>query len=79
MGQGLTPGRLEELMDRCGAERRMDALCRYKFERFGYHASQWVMLNKLLEKPRPSPFRRLVQAAREETGFRKKTEEEKKQ
>ena len=78
MGQGLTPGKLEELMDR-SAQAAMDALRRYKFERFGYHASQWVMLNKLLEKPRPSPFRRLVQAAREETGFRKKTEEEKKQ
>ena len=48
-----------------------DALCRYKFERFGYHASQWVMLNKLLPKPKPSPFRDLVAFMRRETQFEK--------
>ncbi len=33
-----------------------DALCRYKFEMYGYHASRWVMLNKLTGKPRPNPW-----------------------
>lgn len=59
---------VHSLMDKAEKAAK-DALCRYKFERFGYHASQWVMLNKLLPKPKPSPFRDLVAFARQETGF----------
>lgn len=47
----------------------MDALCRYKFERFGYHAARWVSLNKALPKPEPNPFRDIVKSARASTGF----------
>ena len=43
----------------------IDALARYKPERFGYHASQWIMLNKVLTKPQPNPFRSLVKHARQ--------------
>ncbi len=46
-----------------------DALARYKFERFGYHASAWVALNHLLEPPRSSPFHDLVAWTRERTGI----------
>ena len=40
-----------------------DSLARYKFLMFGYWAAQWVTLNKLLPKPRPNPFRELVEHA----------------
>lgn len=40
------------------------ALAGYKFVMFGYHAGVWVNLNKLLPKPEPNPFRRLVVWAR---------------
>lgn len=46
------------------------ALARYKFERFGYHASTWVNLNRLLAKRRPSPFRELVRWTRYHTGIK---------
>jgi len=45
-----------------------DALARYKFWMFGYHAAQWVMLNKLTtdkrNPPMKNPFRGLVKVAR---------------
>jgi hypothetical protein len=42
-----------------------DALSRYKFLMFGYHAAQWVTLNRLLTESRPNPFRILVKLSRE--------------
>ena len=50
-------------MDKAQSAAR-DALARYKPERFGYHASQWIMLNKTLESPRPNPFRDIIKFAR---------------
>ena len=52
------------------AERKAwDAFSRYKFLMGGYHAAQWVILNKLLENGRqPNPFANLVKLAREHTG-----------
>ena len=51
------------------AERKAwDAFSRYKFVMGGYHAAQWVTLNKLLEdKRQPNPFSNLVKLARERT------------
>ncbi len=51
------------------AERKAwDAFSRYKFIMGGYHAAQWVLLNKLLEDThQPSPFTDLVKLAREHT------------
>jgi hypothetical protein len=40
-----------------------DSLSRYKFMMFGYHAAQWVMLNRLGPK-KPNPFAPLVKFAR---------------
>lgn len=49
------------------AERKaIDALARYKFWMFGYHAAQWVMLNRLDGGKRPNPFKHIVEAARKE-------------
>jgi hypothetical protein len=45
-----------------------DALSRYKCWMFGYHASQWVLLNRLLPEPKPNPFRAAVQLARQFAG-----------
>lgn len=42
----------------------LDALGRYKFEMFGYHASAWVRLNRIIGDGRPNPFREIVKAAR---------------
>ncbi len=44
-----------------------DALARYKYWMFGYHAAQWVLLNALLPKGsrQPNPFRPLVTIARD--------------
>lgn len=42
----------------------IDALSRYKFQMFGYHAAVWVTLNRLVGSKRPNPFRDLVAAAR---------------
>ena len=52
------------------AERKAwGAFSRYKFFMGGYHAAQWVLLNKLLEDAhQPSPFANLVKLAREHTG-----------
>lgn len=42
----------------------VDSLARYKFLMFGYHAAQWVTLNKLLNKKQPNPFRGFVKMSR---------------
>lgn len=48
------------------AERKaIDSLARYKFAMFGYWAGIWVHLNRISGVNRPSPFRRLVDAARD--------------
>lgn len=46
--------------------RAIDALARYKFWMFGYHAGRWVNYNRLLPKDerRENPFRKLVKVAR---------------
>ena len=62
-----TEEKVLSLMEKAAAAAH-DAMGRYKFERFGYHASQWVMLNKVLDRPRPSPFRKLVRCARQTDG-----------
>jgi hypothetical protein len=41
----------------------VDSLARYKFLMFGYWAAQWVNLNKLLDKKKPSPFKGFVRVA----------------
>jgi hypothetical protein len=47
------------------AERKAwDSLAGYKFLMFGYHAAQWVTLNKLLAHPRANPFGEAVKLAR---------------
>lgn len=43
------------------------SLARYKFWMFGYHAAQWVLLNRVLRTQRPNPFLPLVKLARERT------------
>ena len=42
------------------------ALAGYKFWMFGYHAAQWVLLNRLHNKKSPNPFTRLVKLARDQ-------------
>ena len=37
----------------------------YKFWMFGYHAAQWVLLNRVSAGKRPNPFRCLVDLARQ--------------
>ena len=65
------PADIEYLMSE--QERKAwDSLCRYKFEMFGYHSSRWVMLNKLLDTPKPNPWASLVSFARQAIGFVKK-------
>ena len=56
------PRELKELMTE-EEHKAWDSLCRYKFEMFGYHSSRWVMLNKLLEKPLPNPWKKVVKTA----------------
>jgi hypothetical protein len=47
------------------AERKAwDSLARYKFQMFGYHAAQWVLLNRVLGSGRRNPFKALVALAR---------------
>lgn len=41
-----------------------DSLQRYKFLMFGYHAGQWVMINRLGGFKRKNPFKKLVVAAK---------------
>jgi hypothetical protein len=47
------------------AERKAwKALAGYKFWMFGYHAAQWVLLNRLHGKRNHNPFTQLVKLAR---------------
>lgn len=48
-------------------EQAWSALAQYKFWMFGYHAAQWVLLNRVADKRdrRSNPFRALVLAARQ--------------
>lgn len=47
-------------------EKAWRSLAGYKFWMFGYHAAQWVLLNRLdTERIMPNPFRSLVKSARE--------------
>ena len=49
------------------AERKAwESLARYKFVMFGYWAGLWVHLNRAGGFKRPSPFRTLVAAARQQ-------------
>ena len=60
---------MSEKLDRArdDAERKaIDALARYKFWMFGYWAGKWVSLNRLCPTRKPSPFKRIVETAREE-------------
>lgn len=41
-----------------------DSLARYKFLMFGYHAAQWVLLNRIDGGKNANPFKRLVELAR---------------
>jgi len=45
-------------------EKAFDSLARYKFMMFGYWAAIWVHLNRMGNRKRPSPFKRLVAFAR---------------
>lgn len=45
--------------------RAWEALSGYKFWMFGYHAAQWVLLNRLRGGGNPNPWRELVALARE--------------
>ena len=56
-----------QLARRGAKVKALDALGRYKFEMFGYHASAWVKYNQLLPRVHrePNPFRNLVKLARE--------------
>ena len=42
----------------------VDALARYKFQMFGYHAAIWVNLNRIGGFKHPNPFKFAVDAAR---------------
>lgn len=46
--------------------RALDALARYKFWMFGYHAAAWIKYNHLLPaaQRQPNPFAGLVKVAR---------------
>jgi hypothetical protein len=45
-------------------EKAIRSLARYKFVMFGYHAGQWVLLNRLSGNEQANPFRGFVQLAR---------------
>ncbi len=51
------------------AAKAWDALARYKFYMFGYHAAQWVLLNQLFpsRSRQPNPWKPLVRIARDVT------------
>ena len=46
-------------------ENAIDSLARYKFMMFGYWAAIWVYLNNLDDYKEPTPFRQLVETARQ--------------
>lgn len=46
----------------------LKSLAGYKFIMFGYHAAQWVLLNRVSATKRPNPFRALVHQARKMIG-----------
>lgn len=48
-------------------EKAVKSLAGYKFLMFGYHAAQWVMLNKTLPRKfkQGNPFKDLVELARD--------------
>lgn len=46
-------------------KKAIDSLARYKFAMFGYWAGVWVHLNRIAGDKSPSPFRDLVQKARD--------------
>ena len=63
--------RIEWLLNMKNArEKAVDNLGRYKFDRFGYYAARWVLLNKLgrdlgiLDKKQRNPFKLLVDTAK---------------
>lgn len=45
-----------------------DALARYKFWMFGYHAAAWVQMNRVGGFKQPNPWRGLVQFVRDRKG-----------
>ena len=55
--------RIAAAMDEAEAK-AWEALGKYKFWMFGYHAAQWVLLNRVSERKRPNPWRELVSQAR---------------
>lgn len=61
-----TDWRIKALMDEA-ENKAWKSLGGYKFVMFGYHAANWVNLNKLLAKPLPNPFGGVVQFARNRT------------
>lgn len=40
-----------------------ESLAKYKFWLFGYHAAQWVLLNRVSAERRPNPWKDLVRFA----------------
>ena len=59
---------IRELMHATAAK-AWDALSRYKFWMFGYHAAQWVLLNQLFpaRDRQSNPWKPLVRIARDVT------------
>lgn len=47
-------------------QKAWESLSGYKFLMFGYHASQWVLLNQVIQEKRPNPFTCLVKLAQEQ-------------
>lgn len=61
--QGMVDSIEAELLEE--ERKAIDALARYKFLMFGYHAACWVHLNRIEGKRRSNPFKRLVHQARQ--------------
>lgn len=61
-----TTSRLLQARD-LAQQQAWSSLARYKFWMFGYHAAQWVLLNRVAEKKhrQPNPFKVLVTVARQ--------------
>lgn len=61
-----TTSRLLKARDDAEAQ-AWSSLARYKFWMFGYHAAQWVLLNRVAEKKHRegNPFKALVAVARQ--------------